>query len=145
MHNHTLRAGAFLAPYHNTWYSSKAIIHLYRKGVMAITAVTNSNSGRRLRYEVLPAFDIRGYPAAPEPGGTIRVRTGWQLGGTPRIGPMPLAWRTITVRHSSPWGPNGLTRIDGTVEFGGIACDCTLTYNAGAVERQTGALIITFA
>ena len=112
---------------------------------MAITAITDSNSGRRLRYEVLPAFDKRGYPAAPEPGGTIRVRTGWQLGGTPRIGPMPVTWRTITVRHSSPWGPNGLTRIDGTVEFGGIACDCTLTYNAGAVERQTGALIITFA
>ena len=74
VYNHAPQAGAFLAPHHNSWYSSKAIIHLYRKEVMAITAVTNSNHGRRLRYEVLPAFDIKGYPAAPISGSTIMVR-----------------------------------------------------------------------
>lgn len=111
---------------------------------MAITAVTNSNHGRRLRYEVLPAFDTRGYPAAPEPGGTIRVRTGWQLGGTPRTGPTPLRTHTITVRYSDPSGSDGLTRVNGTVIFGEITCDCIVTYNAGAAERQTGVLTIAF-
>ena len=144
MYNHAPRAGDFFAPYHNTWYSSKAIIHLYRKEVVAITAVTNSNSGRRLRYEVLPAFDIKGYPAAPISGSTILVRTGWQLGGTPRTGPTPLRTHTITVRYSDPPGPDGLTRVNGTVEFGEMTCDCIVTYNAGAAERQTGVLTIAF-
>ena len=111
---------------------------------MAITAVTNSNHGRRLRYEVLPAFDIRGYPAAPISGSTILVRTGWRLSGTPRTGPTPLRTHTITVRYSDPPGPDGLTRVNGTVIFGEITCDCIVTYNAGAAERQTGVLTIAF-
>ena len=111
---------------------------------MAITAVTNSNHGRRLHYEVLPAFDIKGYPAAPISGSTIMVRTGWQLGGAPRTGPTPLRTHTITVRYSDPSGSDGLTRVHGTVKFGEMTCDCIVTYNAGAAERQTGVLTIAF-